>query len=82
MRILVTGASSFVGAHFALEASREHEVIALYHSTPLSLPRIRSVRIDLTLPRSRSQLRSLKVDVVVHLASLIQVGIICSSSNL
>jgi nucleoside-diphosphate-sugar epimerase len=47
-------------------------VIALYHSTPLSLPRIRSVRIDLSLPRSRTQLRALKVDAVVHLATKIK----------
>ena len=72
MRILVTGASSFVGAHFALEASQEHEVIATHLSTPLSLPRIRSLRIDLSLPRSQKQLRNLDVDAVVHLATKIK----------
>ena len=72
MKILITGASSFVGAHFALEAVRDHEVIAAYYSTPLSLPRIRSIRVDLCSARAYIQLRKLDIDVVVHLATKIK----------
>lgn len=68
MKVLVTGASSFVGAHFALEASQHHDVIATHYSTPLHLPRIRSVRVDLCSSRAPLQLRKLDFDVVVHLA--------------
>ena len=72
MRLLVTGASSFVGAHFALEASQKHEVLGVYHSTPFSLPWVQAVRIDLTSPRAKKQLHSLHVDAVVHLATKIK----------
>ena len=68
MKVLVTGASSFVGAHFALEAARDHDVIATHYSTPLQLPRISSVRVDLCSSRAQLQLRKLNIDVVVHLA--------------
>ena len=72
MKVLITGASSFVGAHFALEASKDHEVIATHYSTPLKLPRISSVRVDLCSSRAKLQLRKLDVDVVVHLACKIK----------
>lgn len=72
MKILVTGASSFVGAHFALEAVRHHEVIATHYATPLALPRISSVRVDLCSPRAHLQLKKLEVDLVVHLATKVK----------
>ena len=72
MKILITGASSFVGAHFALEASHNHSVIATHYSTPLQLPRIPSVRVDLCSSRAQLQLRKLDVDAVVHLACKIK----------
>ena len=72
MKVLITGASSFVGAHFALEASKDHEVIATHYSTPLKLPRISSVRVDLCSSRAQLQLRKLDVDMVVHLACKIK----------
>ena len=73
MRIAVTGASSFVGAHFALEAAKNHDVHALYFSTPLSLPNISAHRIDLSHARSIKQLQRLNVDLIVHIAAKIKV---------
>src|SRR4051794_13311496 len=64
VRILVTGASSFVGAHFCtLAAARGHYVVGLWNRTPLLIDGITSVPGDVTacLPA--------KVDVVVPLAT-------------
>jgi len=72
MRLLVTGASSFVGAHFCRLASREHYVYGQYFSTPLRLPHIQPVRLDLTHSMAATRLQELDVDVVVHIACKIK----------
>lgn len=66
MRILVTGASSFVGVHFCeTAADAGHTVIGMWRNTPLLVDerRILSVTCDVNafLPA--------KIDVVVHLAA-------------
>jgi nucleoside-diphosphate-sugar epimerase len=64
MRILVTGASSFVGSWFCSVAARAgHTVLGLWHTTPLLLPEVIPVTSDLTA------FRPVNVDVVVHLAA-------------
>lgn len=64
MRLLVTGASSFVGAHLCTLAAREgHEVLGLWNNTPLLLDGVTSITADL-----RSFVPA-KIDVVVHLAT-------------
>lgn len=68
MRILVTGASSFVGAHFARLAALEHDVIGVHHQTPLALNRVTSFRCDLRHPAAVERMTALEPDVVVHLA--------------
>jgi nucleoside-diphosphate-sugar epimerase len=68
LRLLVTGASSFVGAHFCRRASRRHEVFAIYHRTPMHLSRITPVRCDLRHSMARARLEALEPDAVVHLA--------------
>lgn len=69
MRLLVTGASSFVGAHFCrLAAAHGHTVIGLYRSTPLSLAGVRGVQLDLGGDRAAVELARLDADAVVHLA--------------
>lgn len=68
MRLVVTGASSFVGAWFCLAAQRRHEVIGLAHETSLSLPGVRTVRLDLGAPEAGAKLAALGPDAVVHLA--------------
>lgn len=72
MRILVTGGSSFVGAHFCLRAVQRHEVIALHHRTPLRLNGVIPLRCDLRRERDRARIAEAKPDVVVHLASKIR----------
>ena len=65
MRLFVTGASSFVGAHFSSLASREGFVVhALHRNTPLELRGVVPVRGDVTTTRP-----SPGTEVVVHLAT-------------
>ncbi|MDP2314948.1 MAG: NAD(P)-dependent oxidoreductase [Pseudomonadota bacterium] len=64
MRILVTGASSFVGAHFCTLAARAgHDVLGLWRNTPMLVDGVKSVTADVT------SFSPAKVDVVVHLAA-------------
>ena len=63
MRILVTGASSFVGSWFCTVAAREgHTVLGLWNNTPLLIDGITPVTNDIT------SFTPAKIDVVVHLA--------------
>jgi UDP-glucose 4-epimerase len=56
MRVLVTGASGFIGHNVLLRAPRDWQVVALYHHTPglddfvrrHALTNVRAVRCDLT----------------------------------
>ncbi len=65
MKMLVTGASSFVGAHFcSLAARRRMDVIGLWRSTPLALAGVRSLQGDLSVISPPPGL-----DLVVHLAA-------------
>lgn len=72
MRLLVTGASSFVGAHFCRVAARDHHVLAVHHATPLRLCGVTAVRADLRRARDLARLQALPFDAVVHLACKIK----------
>ncbi|MDP2306105.1 MAG: NAD(P)-dependent oxidoreductase [Pseudomonadota bacterium] len=64
MRILVTGASSFVGVHFcSLAASQGHDVLGLWRNTPMLVDGVKCITADVT------SFSPAKVDVVVHLAA-------------
>lgn len=64
MRILVTGASSFVGVHFCTSAaSRGHDVLGLWRNTPMLVDNVKSITADIT------SFSPAKVDIVVHLAA-------------
>ena len=69
MRILVTGGSSFIGAHLCrLGASKNHQMIALYHRTPVRLPGVHPLRCDLREEGAARLLRGLRADALVHAA--------------
>ena len=72
MRIVVTGGSSFVGAHFCLMAAQRHEVYALHHATPLRLNGVIPVKGDLRRERDRAHIAELQPDAIVHLAAKIR----------
>lgn len=70
-RIVVTGASSFLGAHLVRALARAgHEVVAVVHRTPLQLVGnpSRVVSIDLAAPGAGTALADLDPACVVHLA--------------
>lgn len=75
MRLLVTGGSSFVGAHFCRLAAREHHVFAVHHSTPLQLNGVTPVRADLRRARDRGRLDALGADAIVHIACKIKASV-------
>jgi nucleoside-diphosphate-sugar epimerase len=69
--VLVTGASSFLGAHVCEYLANAHRVIGVWNSTPIHLIGVEPLKIDLfheTIPAHILR----KVDVVVHLAGKIQ----------
>lgn len=72
MRLLVTGGSSFVGAHFCLRAVPHHEVLAVHHMSPLRLGGVTTVKADLRHHRDRAMLGTLGADAVVHIACKIK----------
>jgi len=72
MRLLVTGGSSFVGAHFCLRAAARHEVTALHHMTPLRLNGVTPLKADLRHARDQARIGALDIDAVVHIACKIQ----------
>ena len=72
MKLLVTGASSFVGAHFCQIASKLHDVYAVYFSTPIRLHHLTPIRADLRKERDLRVLRELDVDAVIHIATKIK----------
>ncbi len=72
MRLVVTGGSSFVGAHFCAVAARQHDVHALFHSCPIQLNHITSHRVDLRRAQDVRKVEALNPDAVVHLACRIK----------
>jgi nucleoside-diphosphate-sugar epimerase len=72
MKLLVTGASSFVGAHFCRAAARQHTIHALYFSTPIALNGVSPHRIDLRVQRDIRKVAALDFDAVVHIACRIR----------
>jgi nucleoside-diphosphate-sugar epimerase len=65
MQLFVTGASSFVGAHFcALAASRGHKVYGLWRNTALRLQGVTSIRGEM-----RFSVPPAGTDAVIHLAT-------------
>ena len=74
MRILVTGASSFIGAHLCRAARAAHEVVGIYSQTPLRMAGVDARRVDLGRPDAAQRLRALAPELVVHLAYKVKGG--------
>jgi dTDP-4-dehydrorhamnose reductase len=69
VRILITGASGFVGSHLAASLSREHRVLGTFRNARRTLP-FPSQRIDLTDTRgTNSLIESFRPEVIVHSAA-------------
>ena len=72
MKLLVTGGSSFVGAHFCKAAARTHDVIAVYNTNQLRMNGVTPLHSDLRRPRDLPRLREVEADAVVHIACKIK----------
>lgn len=71
MRILLTGASGFLGGVFCRELAAEHEITGLCHGRQIRQPGVRALRLDLTDARGLSALlRAEGFDAVIHAAAL------------
>ena len=72
MRLLVTGGSSFVGAHLCRLAARDHQVFAVHHAASLRLGGVTPIRADLARSRDLDRLRAVEADAVIHVACRIR----------
>lgn len=71
MRILLTGASGFLGGVFCRELAREHEITGLCQTRQVCQPGVRSHRLDLTDARALAELlEGGRFDAVIHAAAL------------
>ena len=80
MRLIVTGASGFVGHNVLLRAPREWEIVAVYHRTPgldafiaqHGLTHVRAVKADLCDPDAVGRVAAAicgRADAVLYLAA-------------
>jgi nucleoside-diphosphate-sugar epimerase len=80
MRVIVTGASGFIGHNLLLRAPRDWEIVAVYHRTPgleafvaqHGLSHVRPVQADLTDPDAVKRLAAQcggRADAVLYLAA-------------
>jgi nucleoside-diphosphate-sugar epimerase len=71
MRVLVTGATGFIGRHLLPRLAAEHEVYGLVRRLPASpTPGVRYILQELTAPLDRASLPQ-QVDAIIHQAALI-----------
>jgi dTDP-4-dehydrorhamnose reductase len=72
-KLLITGASGFLGWHLCQLAQTHWQVHGTYHSHPVAIPGVEMHRIDLTDDRKlRTFLQKLNPDAIIHAAALSQ----------
>ena len=70
--VLITGCSSFLGAHALLHLEQRCKTTGLYHTTKPSYTDSPVLQIDLTDPKAVNELRHHNFDWIVHLAGKIR----------
>ena len=74
MRVLVTGATGFIGRHLLPRLATAHEVIGLVRRTPaVPVASVTYIEQELTMPLDRARLPA-AVDAIIHQAALIDVA--------
>ena len=72
VRILITGATGFIGRHLLARLAHEHEVIGLVRQVPLFTPKgVTYITQELTAPLDSARLPQ-QVDIIIHQAALIE----------
>ncbi|GAB4373717.1 MAG: SDR family oxidoreductase [Elainellaceae cyanobacterium] len=72
-KLLITGASGFLGWHLCQQAQPHWQVYGTYHANVLDLPGVTTVPVDLTDSRSLQTLfQTIQPDAVIHAAALSQ----------
>jgi len=75
MTILITGASGYLGSNLAHDLANEHVVAGTYHTDPVQIPGVESVKMDLLDPASiQYMIHDWNPAVVVHCAAQADVG--------
>jgi dTDP-4-dehydrorhamnose reductase len=70
-RILVTGASGFLGWYIVQELQDRHDICAIHHQHPIPLERCTGMPLDITdEARVHAALRAWRPEVVVHAAAV------------
>ncbi len=73
MRILLTGATGFIGAHLGETLARSHDVLGIAWSAP-ELPDFQTQRVDLTeREAARKLLTDFPAELVIHAAAMSRV---------
>ncbi|MFH1010538.1 MAG: SDR family oxidoreductase [bacterium] len=73
MRILITGATGFIGAHLAVALAESHDVLGTAGNSP-HLPGFPTRRVDLAESNAvRGLLRDFPADVILHAAAMSRV---------
>ena len=70
MRLVVTGASGFLGGHICARLDNESETMALYHRNPQQKFGLNWRQCDLTNRRDLGQVRRFRPDVIIHTAAM------------
>jgi len=72
-KLLVTGASGFLGWYLCQKMSNEFEVMATYYKNPLEVPCIKMQKLDiLDVKTMKSIFSSFNPSIVIHLAAISQ----------
>lgn len=71
MRILITGATGFIGRHLVERLASEHEIVALVRRPPIvRLPNVSYLQQDLVAPLDQRALPK-QLDAIIHQAAVI-----------
>lgn len=72
IKVLITGCSSFLGAHTLQHLEKKCQIIGLFHTTKPTFTNSPTLQIDLTQSSAVNELNGISFDWVVHLAGKIQ----------